>query len=261
MLPIPQTTSVKKIVLLGGFLAAVASAGTVQIFALPGNTAFGTRNGFWIAAVDGTPGQLLASDDYTHTPSFSLESTPYAISTLAGDDPLQFARFLDPSNLEDSIARYEQAALLLDGLRQTVPGSLFDLTAGYQYALWSVFTPGIPLPDATAQTLLDEARFAAAIPSAGHIDLYSRLRILTPLRGDESNQEFLAFSTDPSWLDVSSPGPFAGIEPPSVQSVATPEPSAMTLATIGIGLILAGPLVRRRWRQVAASSKTRTMSR
>jgi hypothetical protein len=256
-----QNASVNRFVILAGLLASIAHAGTIQVVAVPTNTAFGTHNGFWTATVNGVPGQLLASDDYNHTAFVSPDGLPYLVSMLTGDNRLQYARFFDPERVDSSILLYEQAGLLLDGMRQTGPGSLFDLTAQYQYALWRLFTRGIPLPDTTVETLLAETRTAVEAPDAAHIDLYSSLRILTPLQGDESSQEFLAFSNDPSWLNVAQPGPFSGLAPPSVQDLATPEPAAIILAATGLGLILAGPLIRRLGHQAAASSNTRTISR
>jgi len=57
-------------------------------------------------------------------------------------------RIDDPAG---TIEKYKEAAMLLDGLRQTGHGSLLDLTADYQYALWMLFTPTVKGPNFTAK--------------------------------------------------------------------------------------------------------------
>ena len=47
-------------------------------------------------------------------------------------------------------------------MSQNGPGALLDLTADYQYALWKLFTPGVMLPNSTAQTLLNDAAYSVA---------------------------------------------------------------------------------------------------
>ena len=251
----------KKIVLLLAIAAASGGAATIDFTGLPANYLFSTYNGFAYATVDGVPNLLLICDDYSHTTYVPSSGLQYAVSALTGQNPLQNARFPDPAGLDASIARYETAALLVEGLRNNGPQSLIDLTAQYQYALWQLFTPSLVLPDATSQTLLSDAAAAVLTPNADQTDLYSRLRIFTPLPGYESNQEFLALAGDPSWQSVPPPDPFGGLPPPSTGDLATPEPDALALGGIGLGLIVIGPMVRRRKRQAAASSKTRIMSR
>ena len=226
----------RKIIILLGLAAATGFADTINFTGLPIDHEFGTYNGFAYATVNGITGVLLVCDDYNHTTYVPSAGLQYDVSTLTGNDPLQYARFLNPSDSQGSIARYEQAALLVNGLRSTGPQSLVNLTAQYQYALWQLFTPTVQLPDARSQILLDDTKAAASTPSAILMDLYAHLRIYTPRAAYGSNQEFLAFSGDPSWQVVDPP--------PVTLALATPEPEAWILAGLGLAMLLVKPLLR-----------------
>ena len=204
------------------FLAAPLGWASAIVFTgLPLNHQYGTYNGFAFATVDWQTNQLLICDDYNHDTLVPSGPLLYSLSTLTGSDPLEFARFVDPTHWEATIFRYEEAAVLLNGLSHTGPGLLMDLTADYQYALWHLFTPSAGLPNSTAQTLLDEAAFNVQHAGSSNDWLYADLRIYTPITQFESNQEFL-------------------------QLVANPEPSPMVLVAIGIGAIALSVWMRRR---------------
>ena len=224
--------TMRKVLLVLLLGAAGGSATTISFTGLPLNSAYGTYNGFALATVDGVPGHLLVCDDYNHTTYVPSGPLIYTVSTLAGSNPLQYARFADPLAWEESIARYQQAALLVDGMSHVSP--LLNLAADYQYALWRLFTPSVTLPfTSTAQTLLNESANALANASANNLDIYSRLLIYTPTAPFASNQEFLALS----------PVPLA--PPPTPPSQPVPEPSAWVLMSIGTGLLVLGSAPRR----------------
>ncbi len=219
--------------LLAVFLFLTAASGfadTIQFTGLPANTQYGTYNGYVSATIDGIPAQMLICDDFDHTTYVPSGPLDFSQSTLTGADPLQYARFADPNQLGSSMAKYEEAAILLNGLRQTGPGLLLDLTADYQYALWMLFTPGVASPNATAQTLLNDAADTVQQGEASNQALYSELRIFTPDAAYSSNQEFLQMAADPT---LSPPPPLDFLD-----SAATPEPAPAVL--IGIGIVAIG---------------------
>jgi hypothetical protein len=214
--------------LLALFLFVMVSAGfadTIQFTGLPVNTQFGTYNGYAIATIDGTPLQQLICDDFDHTTYVPSGNLTYSLSTLTGGSPLQYARFIDLNDSNSTIVKYEEAALLLDGLRQTGPGSLLDLTADYQYALWRLFTPSVVLPNVTAQTLLNDAAYGVQQGGTSNDAIYSELRIYTPAAAYSSNQEFLQMAANPT------PGP-----PNSYFSNTLTTPEAEPAVLVGIGI-------------------------
>jgi len=196
-------------------------ANTIQFTGLPVNTQYGTYNGYAVATIDGTPLEPLICDDFDHTTYVPSGNLTYSLSTLTGGDPLQYARFIDPNNWGATIVKYEEAALLLNGLNQTGPGFLLDLTADYQYALWYLFTPSVVLPNATAQTLLNDATNSVQQGGAYNQMLYSELLIYTPTAAYASNQEFLQLGSptayaldgfsDPGAVPEAAPGILVGI--------------------------------------------------
>jgi hypothetical protein len=209
---------------------------TVQFTGLPINTQFGTFNGLAVATVDGLPDQLLICDDFNHTTYVPSGPLSYESSTLSGPGPLQYVRFAGQGE-EQAMALYEQAALLLDGLQHTGSGQLLDLTADYQYALWHLFTPSVPLPSATAYTLLQDTAAAVEQGDPRNLEVYSRLRILTPDEPFATNQEFLQL--------LDSPPPIVG------PALAAPVPEPSPVILIGAGLaFLAVALGGRRRRRV-----------
>jgi hypothetical protein len=221
------------------FLFLTVSAGfadTIQFTGLPVNTQYGTYNGYAFATIDGTPLQALICDDFDHTTYVPSGNMAYSLSTLMGVDPLQYARFVDPNDWDGTIAQYEEAALLLDGLRQTGSGLLLDLTADYQYALWHLFTPSVVLPDATARTLLNDAASSVQQGGASNQAIYSELGIFTPTAAYASNQEFLQLAANPT------PGsPNSNFS----DTLATPETSPGFLVGIGIAAIVLSLGTRR----------------
>ncbi len=215
-------------------------ATAIQFNSLPTNTQFGTYNGFVPSTVDDRPNRLLICDDFDHTTYVPSGKIMFSASVLTGADPLQYARFVDPGHSEASLAMYEEAAFLLDGLSRSGPGSALDLTAYYQYALWHLFTPSAALPrGSTAQTLLN---YAAASVNNGNLSnalLYSRLRIYTPQAAYASNQEFLELLSAP------------GDSPWSASDSPAPESSPAVLIGIGIGLAALSYVLRRLLRRRA----------
>jgi hypothetical protein len=225
--------------LLASFLFLTVSSGfasTIQFTRLPANTQYGTYNGFAIATVDGNPLQHLICDDYDHTTYVPSGNMVFSLSTLTGGNPLQYARFVDPNGWDGAIAKYEEAAILLDGLRQTGPGSLLDLTGDYQYALWHLFTPSAALPSVTAQTLLNDAANSVRQGGASNFALYSQLRIYTPVAAYASNQEFLQMAAD---FTPSAPRSYFS------DTVANPEPPPGMLVGIGMAAIALSVGARR----------------
>ncbi|HLK68735.1 MAG TPA: hypothetical protein VKU19_35130 [Bryobacteraceae bacterium] len=220
----------------GGF------ADTIQFTALPVNTQYGTYNGYASATINGTPLEALICDDFNHETFVPSGPMDFSLSTLTGSNPLQNARFVDPNQQTTTINKYEEAAVLLDGLNHTGPGLLLDLTGDYQYALWMLFTPTVNAPNATAQTLLNDAAAAVRANAISTQALYSELRIFTPTAAFASNQEFLQLSASATSFDLSDPG----------GPVATPEAPPSVLFAIGIGAISLSLLVRRFLKREAA---------
>ncbi|HXK04651.1 MAG TPA: PEP-CTERM sorting domain-containing protein [Verrucomicrobiae bacterium] len=214
---------------VGLALAATAFGDTIQFQSLPANTQYGTYNGFLTAAVNGVDSELVC-DDYLHTTYVPSGPFTYEVSTLTGANPLQYARFVNPNDWSQSVTQYEEAAyLVLQLSQQSAP---HDLTADYQYALWSLFTPSTPIQSTSAAALMSQA---AAAVSTAQMDplLYSRLRIYTPVTPYTSNQEFLGLA-DPS---PDSPGDLA--------SQAAPEPSTGILLCVGAAMVMASALMKK----------------
>jgi len=215
---------------LSALLASAALGDTVQFQSLPINTQYGTYNGFVVATVNGVDIRMVC-DDYDHTTYVPSGPLGFQLSMLTGPEPLQYARFVNPVDWDRSVSEYRQAAYLVSGMAQQTPGSPKDVTADYQYALWSLFTPSTPLPSSTAKILLDQS---AAAVSGGQIDplLYSRLRIYTPVQPYQGNQEFLALA-----------------DPLASGGQQVPEPSTPILFACGAALIALSGLLHRRLRR------------
>jgi hypothetical protein len=220
--------------------AAAGNAATVLFTGLPANTEYGTYNGFATATIDGTAGQLLICDDYSHTTYVPSGPLAYLVSSLAAPDSLDQVRFKD-----DAIDRYKQAALLIDRLDSSQSG-LLDLTADIQYALWHLFTPSSPVT-VTAQTLLAETASRVSSLNPADVDIYQRLEIYTPDITFGSNQEFLR-------LTPHVPLPPSIVLPP--HPIATPEPGPAVLMVAGM-LVMIGPLLLRRLSAQIARVKAR----
>jgi hypothetical protein len=212
--------------------AGAAGAATIQFTLLPPYYQNGEYNGFAQATVDASPNQLLICDDFNHTTYMPSGKIEFYVSTLAGRNPLQYARFVDWHDWSGSVLKYEEAAVLLDGLTKAGSGLSPAGVADYQSALWHLFTPQAPL-SSTGLTLLSQA--VTTVESGGlDNDFYLRLRVYTPAAAYASNQEFLEWLPDPG-------GP---------NSMATPEPPTWGLLLIGAGLILmscCSDWLRKRW--------------
>lgn len=196
-------------------LPALGVASIIQFVSLPSNTEHGTYNGFLSAVIDGQQWNLVC-DDYGHTTNVPSGSLTYHESDLLAFSPLQYARFVTPGGptLYD-ISLYRQAALLVEGMLDTGPSHSPDLTADYQYALWHLFDPSVPLWRTVQQDLLTHTASEVQNNSAAHANLYAALRIYTPSGQYVGNQEFLG-----------------------LQSV--PEPGSLLLAGLAIGLLFLG---------------------
>jgi hypothetical protein len=202
-----------------------AFAATIQFFGLPSNTQFGTYNGYAVATVDQLANQPLICDDFDDTTYVPSGKMGFNLSGLIGSNLLEYVRF-DSPDPNATLVRYEEAAFLLDGMNHNGPGSLLDLTADYQYALWHLFTPSVALPDTTSQTLLNDAFASVQQGGITAALLYPRLQVYTPTAPYSSNQEFLQL------LPAANLRSFiAGADDP------TPEPSSAILFGIGAGLI------------------------
>jgi hypothetical protein len=221
-----------KILALAFLTVSAGFASRISFTGLPSNTEFGTYNGFAVGSIDGASNQLLICDDFAHTTYVPSSNLVYSLSELVGSNPLQFARFADLTQWSNTIIKYEEAALLLNGLMQNGPGSLLDLTADYQYALWELFTPSVKLPNSTALTLLNDAAYNVAHGGTSNNAIYSELRIYTPDAGYTSNQEFLQMVPNAT---TTSTGP-----------LATPESSPAIALLIGMGVIALSVVARRK---------------
>ncbi len=210
----------KKLLTLLLLAATGGLANTIVSFTgLPPNTDFGTFNGFAQGTVNGVANQLLVCDDFNHETYVPSENLVFSLSLLTGANPLEYARFAMPGDLAGSIFKYEEAALLVEGLK-TTPSQ----TADYQYALWHLFTPSVPLPDVTSQRLLDQVALQVQSGSPANEAVYAHLRIYTPVGGYASNQEFLTLTSNP-------------------------EPETLVLVAIGVLAIVASRGLKRRQRR------------
>jgi len=225
--------------------AQVGCAATLQFTELPANFLFGTYNGFATGTLDNIPGQLFICDDFDHTTYMPSGAMTYYESSLVDySNPLAYARFNNSGHGNGAILKYDDAALLVNGLSQQTTGSLVDLTADYQYALWHLFTPSVPLPDSNAQDLLRAAIHEAHHSTADDQAIYARLQIFTPAGQFASNQEFLSLTAAPLYGTQGAPGT------PNSLAAPVPEPSPMLLVFAGLGLMAVsagvGRVLRRR---------------
>ncbi len=202
------------------FAASAASAASIQFTSLPATYQNATYYGFAPATVEGSPNQLLICDDFNHETYMPSGKMDFRVSTLTGKNILQYARFVDVLNWSSSVLKYEEAAVLVDGLSNLPAGSPGSATADYQSALWHLFAPQAPA-SSTALLLLNQA--AATVQSGVGLEdaLYSRLRVYTPTSAYGSNQEFLQLLADPDGHD----------------SMATPEPATWGMMIAGAMLI------------------------
>jgi hypothetical protein len=191
---------------------AVLFADVVSFTGLPGNTDYGTYNGFVSGTINGVPFDDLICDDFSHITYVPSRDLDYNLSTL---NSLQYARFVSAGGpTAADIANYEAAAILVQGVIEN-PGQV----AEYQYALWKLFTPGAP---GYGQALLTNALNLVQTDASAYADLFSKLRIYTPAADSASNQEF---------LEIDPPAP-------------VPEPESAILLLTGVALILVGRMRR-----------------
>ena len=167
----------------------------------------GTPVGFVPAHVDGIPTNIYLSvvcDDEVRSTNIGQ---PFAvnISYLAPPMPvLEFARFKDPNNMDASVQKYKQAALLLYSMpsnpAEGSPEALF--LRATQYALWNLMNPAqvniatYPLAQARLQWSFD----ALANHSGNYSQYFQAVRIYTPTAGYDSNQEFMGAVPEPATL-------------------------------------------------------------
>jgi len=219
-------------------------AATIQFVSLPSNTQYGTFNGFASATINGIPFQELICDDYDHTTYMPSGNMTFNLSDLTSLIPLQSARFVDLLHWNNTVTKYQEAAILLYGMQQNGPGTMLDLTGDYQYALWALFTPSVKLPNSTARTLLQDAADTVARGGSSNNAIYSQLRIYTPSTGFTSNQEFLQMV--PSLTS-------------NVQAI--PEPSPGITVAIGMGVIGLSVGLRRLLQRRTAAAKSGSIPR
>jgi hypothetical protein len=201
-----------------GVLSLISTGGlfadAISFTGLPANTDHGTYNGFVSGTIDGLPFDDLICDDWSHTTYVPSQNLNYNVSVL---DTLEYARFASPGGpTAADINNYRAAAILVQGLIDHP-----DQVADYQYALWELFTPSAPFYSG-AHDLLTDALTLVQGDISGYADLFSRLRIYTPQRDSETNQEF---------LEIDAPAP-------------VPEPGSVTLLLLVMALI-ASSRIRR----------------
>ena len=211
-------------------LAGHGKASQITFNTLPVTVGNGTYNGFVGASIDGSLRNIICDDYFpaTYVPSGPWD---YNVSTLPN---LTYARFGS-----DDLARmkYAEAAVLLAGDGSTLAGiaHVTDPAAitEYQYALWALFSSGVPGVDGASLSLLNTAQNDVLHPSAAIAWSIERaaenLSIYTPSASAASNQEFLGIS-------VANTVTGSGTTP-------TPEPATTFLA--GIGLVLLSFLTRK----------------
>jgi hypothetical protein len=177
--------------LLFSLTACYASTVTMFFTGMPYSNENGTYNGFAIGTVNGTPNQLLICDDYNDTTYVPSPSTMiYDYSTINGADPLGYAMF--------NHANYDEAAVLVYQLSQIKDASP-DVVTDYQYALWNLMTPSVPLVSGrVAQEQALQTTALAMVNSS--IDaqflantVYAYTDVYTPTAPFKGNQEFLEY--------------------------------------------------------------------
>ena len=157
----------------------------------PANTEHGTRNGFASGTMDGLPFDDLICDDWSHTTYMPSGPLRYYVSSL---DTLQHARFVSGWGVPTAadIDKYRAAAILIQGVIDHP-----DRVADYQYALWGLFSAGVPLDSSASLLLTGTLDLVTHGDISGYMSTFADLRIFTPTQASAANQEFLQISQVP----------------------------------------------------------------
>jgi hypothetical protein len=195
-------------------LASHARAAQITFDTLPTTVQNGTYNGFLGSTVDGSFANLICNDYFptTYVPSGPWDSNVSTLPTLT------YARFGSGATAQ---IKYAEAAVLLSGDGSTLAG-LANVSDGgtitsYQYALWTLFSAGVPNVDSSALALLNTAQDDILNPTSKTLDAIHNLLIYTPTESAASNQEFLGIGSTVN-----------------TEATATPEPATVILTGIGM---------------------------
>ena len=196
---------------------------TINFTALPSQTAGGYYVGYSTASLTTASNQTFSNmdlicDDFSHSTSFPSGPFTYAISTLPSLTDVRFTQ-------SPELFNYKVAAVLLYEFDQNL--GTVD-AGGYNFALWSLFTPAAGNFGDSA-TLLQNAKNIVNSNTAPNIAIqnaaYNELRVATPTGSSSGNQEFLFVSS----------ANFGG----------SPTPEPATFAMLGFALIGFGLLKRK----------------
>jgi hypothetical protein len=200
--------SIRKLTPLLLLVAGASYADTVQIVItnLPAVFENGEYVGYAPSTINGLPAFLICDDQVSHSyvPSGTMI---FDYSSLAGSDPLQYARFDQPAfpattPPAQQTQSYEEAAVILWQLsRQVAPSN--DTVTAYQYAIWNLMNPTVALdPSLTAQEQAIQTFASTEVNTPAQAaflaaNVYPHLGIYTPTAAYSTNQEFLTYTATP----------------------------------------------------------------